>query len=350
MPTVPKYAAILVAVLALLSPPVAAVASVGQPSGTVEARFADADLVCVCKVTRSIQAGGTISPNDNLGQTEYLILAKVTKSYKGLPPAEEIQIDFRDRNAMEGDPLAVGIAYTLFLRKVSESRYQLLPVGGAAMKTLEAQLSMGRGQGPDGLQQEAIYSLAHSGDLADQMESLDLLSQYKSLSPSAVAALDQVSSGNLGDAALLSTAVLFSGSGEPSKYRSRLLAMLPAYEAGTNTSSGLMSDKLSEIPSIVASDSNAEDLGNLETLADSRLSAIRVAAMIAIRGQGSPEAVPFLVGKLDSSDPQVAYEAVITLAEVTHQDAEMAPGMGPFLKNRLKYTELWKAWFQSQRR
>ena len=71
--------------------------------------------------------------------------------------------------------------------------------------------------------------------------------------------------------------------------------------------------------------------------------------MAGIRRIKDPNSVPFLLDQLDSADRDVAYQALITLAEMNHRGGEYGPSMPVFQEDLERYKNIWKRWAVEQR-
>ena len=91
------------------------------------------------------------------------------------------------------------------------------------------------------------------------------------------------------------------------------------------------------------------DLPTLEAISRSTNPYLRLSAMTGIRRIKDPVSVPFLVDQLDSTDMDVAYQALITLAEMNHRGGEYGPSMPVFREDPERYKNVWKRWAVEQR-
>jgi len=74
------------------------------------------------------------------------------------------------------------------------------------------------------------------------------------------------------------------------------------------------------------------------------------AGIYGLRNLHNPKSVPVLIKALDDPDLLTEYEALITLAEITHKGGDYGPGLGPFRTNPEKYIGLWKEWWETEGR
>jgi hypothetical protein len=76
---------------------------------------------------------------------------------------------------------------------------------------------------------------------------------------------------------------------------------------------------------------------------------VRIGAATALRRTHDGAAIKPLTQGLYDSDPDVLYQAVIGLAELTYTRGEWAPGEGLFLKDQKRYLDYWREWARSQK-
>ncbi len=71
--------------------------------------------------------------------------------------------------------------------------------------------------------------------------------------------------------------------------------------------------------------------------------------MNALRAMRDRRSIPALIKRLDDSDSNVQYLALITLSEtVGKQDGDFAPTLYLFDKKPQFYLDLWKDWIQKE--
>lgn len=76
---------------------------------------------------------------------------------------------------------------------------------------------------------------------------------------------------------------------------------------------------------------------------------VRKGAATALRRTHDSAAIKPLTLALNDTDPDVLYQAVIGLAELTYTSGEWAPGEGLFLKDQKRYLDYWREWAKSQK-
>ena len=59
-----------------------------------------------------------------------------------------------------------------------------------------------------------------------------------------------------------------------------------------------------------------------------------------------PQAAATLAQRLDDTDRDIQFQAVLALAEIYHKTGEYAPTTPLFDLNPQRYTDLWKTWLQ----
>lgn len=91
-------------------------------------------------------------------------------------------------------------------------------------------------------------------------------------------------------------------------------------------------------------------LPDLIAIAQSPVEMWHFAGIYGLRNLHNPTSVPVLIKALDDPDLLTEYEALITLAEITHKGGDYGPGLGPFRTNPKKYIGLWKEWWETEGR
>lgn len=76
---------------------------------------------------------------------------------------------------------------------------------------------------------------------------------------------------------------------------------------------------------------------------------VRKGAATALRRTHDSAAITPLTQALYDSDPDVLYQAVIGLAEITRTTGDWAPATDTFLKDSQRYLDHWREWAQSSR-
>lgn len=323
-------------------------ATISSGSKPMEDRFSDAGLVCLCVPVKTVQVNPKLKANGKLAAADFEVAVRIVRLYKGASRESEIVIRYSDRDPMMGTPLQEGATYILFLRLLQRNLYEssdaALPAPGLSPPGQMA----GSGGGQAQLEDEIRNAISNAPDIASTRESLKLLLEFRTISPQTITRLDRIAQGNPSDVVLLSLEVLCRCVRDPEKYLSKLITSLLEIEKVNPASTMGLEDNLSGIGDLLASSSTTRDIGGLEKLANSRIPGLGLCALLGIRRLKDPATIPFLIGELDSTNPQIQYEAVITLAEITGKDKNYSPGMGIFLMNRQKYTTLWKSWYNSR--
>jgi HEAT repeat protein len=91
---------------------------------------------------------------------------------------------------------------------------------------------------------------------------------------------------------------------------------------------------------------DARALPPLESLSSSRFIAIRFGCVDALRKMKSSASASALAQRLDDTDRDIQFQAVLALAEIYHKTADYAPTTPLFDLNPQYYTDLWKSWLQ----
>ena len=131
---------------------------------------------------------------------------------------------------------------------------------------------------------------------------------------------------------------------DPERQMPRLLTLLKDNSDATTgalTQYGVLVD----IGQTVSTGTDMKQIAQLEELAGSSSKWLAMSAMFRIREIADRSAFPFLIGKLDASDRDVQWEALITLAVVTGKGGDFGPFRGQFEEDPEKYVGLWKDWW-----
>ena len=198
------------------------------------------------------------------------------------------------------------------------------------------------GQLGPGKLQAALMFVANQQNREDQIRALRLLHGFDTLTPDSVSSILPLSDSKDPDVAFLALAVLLTTKTPESV--ERLVRYLDAYKGDRGPLA------LININTDLAQIRDVRALSHLELLCSSRFALIRDGAMRALRGIKSPHSVPVLVQRLDDSDSDIKYLAVITLAEILGKyEGDYAPSMYLFDKKPSFYTNLWKTWWANER-
>jgi hypothetical protein len=76
---------------------------------------------------------------------------------------------------------------------------------------------------------------------------------------------------------------------------------------------------------------------------------VRKGAATALRRTHDSAAIRPLTQALNDTDPDVLFQAVVGLGELTHTSGEWVPGEDLFLKDQKRYLDHWREWAKSQK-
>lgn len=311
----------------------------------VEDAFARADVVCGSRVAAvtALSREDAIDATGALAPVDYEVLHTDAWCYKGTIDSGRFVIRVHQDNRAHGRPGGVD-TYVLGFFKRSEAG-PLAPDTVGELYLQFPQPPSRDNQTGDGLRRlEAdALSLALSRNSEQSRDGLDFLLKFRHLDPSLMAAFVQLGHSRDPDTRLLSIEALLKIKDVPDR-RGLLhrFATLLTTQADPDVFPGM-----SQIDSIIE-ESSIEDFGALKELVKCRYPMIRFLAMDAIRKLRAPRTMPFLVAQLDSSDRNVRYDALITLAEITDKGGDFGPTMATFEKDPAKYVNRWKQWWTEE--
>jgi hypothetical protein len=88
----------------------------------------------------------------------------------------------------------------------------------------------------------------------------------------------------------------------------------------------------------------------LETFTTSSNRELRLAAVRALREIRNPASVPILVARLDDTDGDIRFGALMALAEAERKSREWAPAWAVFAANEAPFIQRWKDWWSEEGR
>jgi len=142
------------------------------------------------------------------------------------------------------------------------------------------------------------------------------------------------------DADLALSALVILVKDNPADGTSRLSTFLAGYEGNDqHIAFQTLLAKLMEIR-------DQRALPGLKSLSSSRFPTIRLGSVVALRGMKAPQAASTLAKRLDDSDSDIQFQAVLALAEIYGKTGEFHPTTPLFNSNPQHYTDLWKDWLQ----
>jgi hypothetical protein len=295
--------------------------------------FREADIVCsgVVVSTDINSSGISESGQTRLAHIRPEVLFKPDKTDN-----ETLVVEY------EGDLLWKGENALLFLKQNGEAnhRYRLVDHSIGAT-SFEGVVGTGSGRGIVRLQ-ASLASILRTSDATDQFSALRILQGMENLAPETMSTLILLSRSSDADVALSAIAAMLSD--ERPEEVERLRTYLEGYSEKAEPVALLsIGTKLGQI-------TDQRFIVTLEALADSRFLSIRYGALDALRKMRKRESAPALIKRLDDSDVNVRYVALITLVEIFEKTGDYAPNMAIFEENPHYYTDLWKSWWLDQPR
>ncbi len=316
--------------------------------GYLDGRFATADLVCRGTVESAPAPvdEGALDPRGKLRPLDYYADVSVESCYKGQNPPPQLRVWFLQHSQGQGPVAASGQNVLMFLN-LRDDRY--VPV--TRFDSFVRFWSVPGASAPrtDGLAQlESDILLPVGGnDKERSRDAVSLLLSFSQLSKGTSDRLLKASEGAAGDTRLRVDALVARFLSTVGQERRDALRQLNGALAG-----GLSNEILWDIIPVeqaIPNPTSEEDLDILEEIAaTSIVSVLRNSAMLGIRKLRSPKSVPFLVEQLNAADDNVAYQALITLAEMNGKGGEYGPSLPVYHLDPARYRQLWLGWWQSE--
>ena len=237
-----------------------------------------------------------------------------------------------------GPTLSTGQSAILFLKAVRPDTYEFADrsLGAILFSSLAAQ---SEGKGLEKLQY-ALVAVLDGDNHDDRLRSFRMLHGFDHLSPSVISRITHFADSKDPLTALWAMSLLVKADVPDSV--GRLSAYLDSYHED------IQDWVILNIHTDLAQIRDPKARTALESLTASKFSPIRDGAMRGLRRLRDPRSVPSLVRRLDDSDEDIQYLAVITLAETLGKYGELAPNMALFDKNPHKYKDLWKQWWAEE--
>ncbi len=306
----------------------------------IEDRFSQADLVCICRASQVTRLNAPTSPSGKLLPIDYVAQVSPLWEYKGQESAP-INLEIKQRDPMAGPPLPGNFFFLLFLKENGAHSYALDEPELAFPLTWFTDQIHPTGRGLDGLQTDIAIALG-AADGPDAQAAIEaLLLQFRTLSNATAGTLESLLPRSL--PIRIMTAALLARK-DPERQMPGLLTLLKDNSDATTealTQYGVLAD----IGQAVSTVTDMTQIAQLEELASSNSKWLAMSAMLRIREIADRSTFPFLIGKLDASDRDVQWEALITLAVVTGKGGDFGPFREQFEDDPEKYVGLWKEWW-----
>ncbi|MFZ0745350.1 MAG: hypothetical protein WAM85_13145 [Terracidiphilus sp.] len=185
--------------------------------------------------------------------------------------------------------------------------------------------------------QSTLAEIVHENGREDKINAMQLLDGMENLQPGTLAQITPLITSQDPELAFNALAIMIKARAPGS------LELLIQYLKGYQGDGALF--PIANIGGDLNEIRNREDLSALESLTSSRLLAIRLGSMEAIRNIGAASSAPTLIQRLSDSDSTIRYIAVITLSEIFNQHGDYKPSMAEFRKRPDFYTKEWKDWW-----
>jgi hypothetical protein len=324
---------------------------VAPGSTPIEAVFRTSSVVCICvvdSINDDVSSGQVDVKGRPVTHHEVTAQVEVRDIFKSDQPsigriAAHYAFDEQQKTRIAGSHLFLekGQTVLLFLARNPGGPYEFAhPFVGATHFSSIPVL-----EGDSGLHklQRVMTLVVKNSGAADQISALRVLLGFDQVTNETVLAVMPLTQSPDADVALTAIAVQLR-----TKSPSSLERLQKYLETYTGNSEPLalfvIGPELREIDDTKA-------LGMLESLSSSRFRSIRSGAMDGVRRIRDPKSVSFLIAKLDDTDSDVRYTALITLAEITGKsEGDFAPSMYLFERNPQYYLGLWKHWWAEQGR
>jgi len=315
-------------------------------TGDIEGRFAASDLVCrgtVSAITALSREGAT-DATGKLTPVDYDISFSDASCYKGTVKSQRFVVRIRRHDQSQGRPGAVRTRELLFLKTSEGSVLEPVEDGRSAILFWDLpRPSPGTRSGIPQLQRDIASVALDRRDLSRSKEALQLFLSFGHLDPDVRATLAQLQGSGDADTRLLCLEARLKTAGAGDHH-----ALLRELAVALSARGGENPPGMFEILDVIAQKSSFWDFEALKMLVRCPYPLLRSSAMDAIRSLRAPRTMPFLVEQLDSNDPDVQYDALITLAEITNKGGDFGPTMDTFEKQPEKHIALWKKWWQDE--
>ena len=260
----------------------------------------------------------------------------VYKANESLPSSIVVSFDEQVSGATHIMPiLEQGEQAILFLKHSEGSTY----VFSDRFLGVTSFASVPTGEGGSGSLklQSTLAEIVHENGREDKIKAMQLLNGMENLQPETLAEITPLSTSQDPELAFNALAIMIKARAPGS------LESLIQYLKGYQGDGALF--PIDNIGGDLDDIRNREDLPALEALTSSRLRAIRLGSMEAIRNIGDVSSAPTLIQRLSDSDSMVRYVAVMTLAEIFDKHGDYEPSMPEFRKRPDFYTNEWKDWW-----
>lgn len=285
----------------------------------LEGRIAQADIICICVLAdRDATRALHTSPDISLGKF-YTSSFDVIQAYKGISGVKRLVANLR----VGQFSLVAGVSYLLMMQNDGARNplvSDVLTLPKSLVNLVSAKHLESIPNEHFDLESDIDLALAsqHPADIEDAVE---ILSQYGKLSVATKNLLATLTMSDNDRISLISLSILLRTGFDVQRF-------FPIFTARLQKVAPTESFDIGDIDFLFSSFATARDIPDLETLTASQQAQIRYAAMRALRKIADPRTTTFLVQQLDSSDSDMQYLALITLAEIYHKSGDYAPGLG----------------------
>ena len=286
--------------------------------------FDASDLVALGITQSTSRPGADVESGGH--EEGYVAHVRILATFKAAAKFPEVISVYSGR----GGPSSQGKFYLLFLKRspngdferedpfLGSTEVDIMPTGNWR-------------QGMAGLE-EALAQLVSSQSRGDRIHALNLLQGFPDVTARTRSILEKECDDPDAETAMDSVAAL--------------IKFLPTRGLSTLDRMPFSGDRLQ--PNVLSQISSITERGaepGLEELLGSESSAVRFAAIYAIRRMKLPTSAVALSRALDDPDIHVRYQAVIALAELNPNHGEYGPSIPTFEKDPSRYTSHWKQWW-----
>ncbi len=305
------------------------------------AMYTRSDVVCSGTVI-SIGAVTLTSSTSELAQgSTFRKVATVQpiQCYKGAVNTDQpIEVDFAASNPNPQAALVVGERAIMFLQEGQGGAYVFAEPSGSVFSFGSIPPSAQQG-GLDRLQDSLAAALTN-GPKEDQLRAAMLLLGLDSVNPVVAKAIASAGASSDPEIKMPVIAVLIKNGSNAGN------ELLTSY-LKTNIAIDSEPSGISQVMSVLGQVSDSRYVIKMQQLSSASLPEIRLGAVEALRNMRSSVAIPNLIARLDDSDGDIRYVALISLAEIVDKTGEYAPSMELYNKRPDYYLTLWKTWAKS---
>lgn len=300
----------------------------------IEIRFSKADLVfdgTIVSASKLVEQA--VVGNDP--KVTFLLAVNVNQAFKGIEVrGQTLHVEL---SALQTVPIE-NEEYLFFVGPAPTDNIFKAASEGAVIPFHLTSIQIPESVGIEGLRNALRSELTSEGPAVNLSQTLSILAQFSTIDKLTEDQLNKTRMTKSADFGIQSLTILAKGSKNKEVYTSELISQVA-------NSPGQPYTHPEDLFGVIAFTDNPSDLPNLEKIvAESSSHILRLAAMNTIRESMSAQSMPFLASMLYSSDSQIQYDAVISLAELTTAPSDYAPFLPRFNRDPDRYLNYWKEW------